>query len=220
MYLSALGFEPMSSVYLGKCASHWATVADTRLHDLRAMVGDHGGAVVTHFPPTSEFAGSKPGPYVGKLEVAYRWSAVCSTETWPTVCTGFLYPKNYPSWYDLYSVERDIKPQINKLIEQWSMVTICGHLDCRPRLEQLTAMEGWGWAVSSIWAGVKCGARPGNTQRYWNVHYICLVPGFYTAIVFTFRFNKYSFPWPLTSCSQLLNIRLRVIWLSALLSYC
>ena len=33
----------------------------------------HGGAVVTHLPPTS---GSNPGPYVGKLVVAYRWSAV------------------------------------------------------------------------------------------------------------------------------------------------
>ena len=42
--------------------------------------GKHGGAVVTHFPPTSEVGGSKPGPYVGKLVVAYRWSTVYSTE--------------------------------------------------------------------------------------------------------------------------------------------
>ena len=28
--------------------------------------------------------------------------------------TGFLRPSNYPLWYDLYSVESDVKPQINK----------------------------------------------------------------------------------------------------------
>ena len=28
----------------------------------------------------------------------------------PIVCTGFLCPQNYPSWYDLYSVESDVKP--------------------------------------------------------------------------------------------------------------
>ena len=28
----------------------------------------------------------------------------------PTVCTGFLCPQNYPSWYDLYSVESDLNP--------------------------------------------------------------------------------------------------------------
>ena len=32
--------------------------------------GSHGGAVVTHLPPTSEVSGSNAGPYVGKLEVA------------------------------------------------------------------------------------------------------------------------------------------------------
>ena len=30
--------------------------------------------------PTSEVGGSNLGPYVGKLVVAYRWSAVYSTE--------------------------------------------------------------------------------------------------------------------------------------------
>ena len=53
-------------------------------------------------------------PQVGKLVVACRWLAVYSIEPWPTVCTGFLCPSNYPSWYDLYSVESDVKPQINK----------------------------------------------------------------------------------------------------------
>ena len=67
---------------------------------------------------------------VGKLVVACRWSAVYSTEPYWTVCTGFLCPSNYPSWYDLYSVDLFIwcftslstpvqcwkrrKPQINK----------------------------------------------------------------------------------------------------------
>ena len=52
--------------------------------------------------------------YVGKLVVAYQWSAVDSTEPWPTVCTGFLCPLHYPLWYDLYSVDSTLKPQINK----------------------------------------------------------------------------------------------------------
>ena len=41
----------------------------------------HGGAVITQSPITSEIDGSNPGPYVGKLVVAYRWSAVYSTKT-------------------------------------------------------------------------------------------------------------------------------------------
>ena len=62
----------------------------------------HGGAVVKHLPPTSEVSGSNPETYVGKLVVAYRWSAVYSTEPWSTVCSGSLSPQNYPSWYDIY----------------------------------------------------------------------------------------------------------------------
>ena len=42
--------------------------------------GDHGGAVVTHVPPTSEVCRSNPGHYVGQLVPAYRCSAVYSTE--------------------------------------------------------------------------------------------------------------------------------------------
>ena len=66
----------------------------------------HSGRVVTLSPSTSE-AGVRclARPQVEKL----------STEPWWTVCTGFLCPSNYPSWYDLYSVESDVKPQINKL---------------------------------------------------------------------------------------------------------
>ena len=75
----------------------------------------HSGRVVTLSPPTSE-AGVRfaARPLVGKLVVACRWSALYSTEPWRTVCTGFLCPSNYPSWYDLYSVESDLKRQINK----------------------------------------------------------------------------------------------------------
>ena len=36
--------------------------------------------MVTHLPPTSEVGGLNAGPYVGKLVVAYQWSAVYSTE--------------------------------------------------------------------------------------------------------------------------------------------
>ena len=42
-------------------------------------VRGQSGAVVTHSPPNSEVGGSKPGPYVGKVVVVYRWSAVYST---------------------------------------------------------------------------------------------------------------------------------------------
>ena len=70
--------------------------------------------MMTHSPPTSEVDSSNPGPYVRKLVVAYRWLAVYSTEPWPTVCTGFLCPENYPSRYDLYSVENDVKTSLNK----------------------------------------------------------------------------------------------------------
>ena len=40
----------------------------------------HGGAVVTHLPPTSEVGSSNPKPYVRKLVVAYQRSAVYGTE--------------------------------------------------------------------------------------------------------------------------------------------
>ena len=82
---------------------------------LEEVRGGHGGRVVTLSPPTSEAGVQFPArPQVGKLVVACRLSAVYSTELWRTVCTGFLCPSNYPSWYDLYSVESDVKPQINK----------------------------------------------------------------------------------------------------------
>ena len=48
---------------------------------LQYYVRGHGGTVVTHSPPTTEVRGSNPGPYVGKLVDAYRWSGVYSTES-------------------------------------------------------------------------------------------------------------------------------------------
>ena len=54
------------------------------------------GAVVTLWPPTSEVGGSNPRPFVGKLVIAYQWSAVYSTEPSPTVCTGFDVPTKLP----------------------------------------------------------------------------------------------------------------------------
>ena len=44
------------------------------------MGGGGGATVATHSPPTSEVGGSNPGPDVGKLVVAYQWSAVYSTK--------------------------------------------------------------------------------------------------------------------------------------------
>ena len=40
----------------------------------------HCGAMVIHSPPTSEVGSSNPEPYVRKMLVSYRWSAVYSTE--------------------------------------------------------------------------------------------------------------------------------------------
>ena len=54
------------------------------------------GAMVTHSPPVSGVGCSSLGPYVGKLVVTYRWSAVYSPEPSPTVCTSFLCPQIYP----------------------------------------------------------------------------------------------------------------------------
>ena len=36
--------------------------------------------MVTHLAPMFEVGGTNPGPDVGKLVVAYRWSTVYSTE--------------------------------------------------------------------------------------------------------------------------------------------
>ena len=63
-----------------------------------------------HCPPTSEACNWNPRPYVAKMVVSYWWSAVYSIDPWPTVCTGFL----CLSWYELHSVETDIKAHINK----------------------------------------------------------------------------------------------------------
>ena len=61
---------------------------------LNTMTCKHGGAVVTHSSPTSEVGGSNPGPYVGKFVVAYRWSAVCSTNFiyWFPLPTKLTFP--------------------------------------------------------------------------------------------------------------------------------
>ena len=76
----------------------------------------------THSPPTSDVSGSNPEPYVDKLVVAYLWLAVYSTEPWPTVCTGFLFPQNYPSLHDLYSVESDKKRDVPDLDRPWTIL--------------------------------------------------------------------------------------------------
>ena len=40
----------------------------------------HSGTMVTHLPPISEDGGSNHEPYVGRMVVSYRWSAVYSEE--------------------------------------------------------------------------------------------------------------------------------------------
>ena len=73
--------------------------------------GGHCGAVITL---ASHLWDQSVNPGLTSRGKAWHCSAVYSAEPWPTVCTGFLCPSNYPSWYELYSVESDIKPQINK----------------------------------------------------------------------------------------------------------
>ena len=60
-----------------------------------SYIRGYTGAVAIHSHPTSQISGPIPGPYVGKLGVAYQWSAVYRTKPCPTVCTGFLCPQNY-----------------------------------------------------------------------------------------------------------------------------
>ena len=47
--------------------------------------GGNCGAVVTHSPSSSEVGGSNPGPYDGKLVVAYQWLACLQYRTL-TIC--------------------------------------------------------------------------------------------------------------------------------------
>ena len=72
--------------------------------------------MVTHSPPTSEFGGSNPGSYVGKvgscLPMVLQFAVQNLDQLYVLVSSAH---KNYKSCYDLYSVENDIKPQINKL---------------------------------------------------------------------------------------------------------
>ena len=55
----------------------------------------------TCLPPLRSEFKFLASPHVGKLVVAYCWSALHSTEPWPTVCTGFLCPSNYLSKYSI-----------------------------------------------------------------------------------------------------------------------
>ena len=56
----------------------------------------HGGAVVAHMSPTSEVDGSNPGPYVGKMVVSYRRSAVYGTKTLTNCMYWFPLPLILP----------------------------------------------------------------------------------------------------------------------------
>ena len=83
--------------------------------------------MLTHLPPTSK-VNLNPGPCVGKLVVAYRWWAAYSTQLWLTVYTGFLCPQNCLLWYDLYSVEDDVKPQVNREYNKFIYLIFLSHL--------------------------------------------------------------------------------------------
>ena len=55
-------------------------VVKFRFLTLHYIYWGHGGAVVTHSPPTSEVGGSNPEPQVGKMVVFDQWLVVYSTE--------------------------------------------------------------------------------------------------------------------------------------------
>ena len=57
----------------------------------------NGGSVIIHSPPVSEVGSSNPGPYVGKVVVAYQWPGVYSKELGPTIYTGFICSQDYLS---------------------------------------------------------------------------------------------------------------------------
>ena len=102
--------------------------------------------------------GSDPGPYVGKLVVAYWWLVVYSTEPWPTVCTGFLFPQNCPSWYDLYSVENNVKPQINKSKNRTTFYPVVDNLMLSPTTIYIQSLVIF-YAQWTTWSTL-CGQLP------------------------------------------------------------
>ena len=69
-----LGISRNVTQYVYPMGTHYRQ--NTASHIFSLYLGGHGGAVVTHSPPTSEVGGSHPGPYVGKLVVAYQWLVV------------------------------------------------------------------------------------------------------------------------------------------------
>ena len=86
-----------------------------QFHKIKSHTGGHGGAEVTHLPPTSEVGGSNPGPYVGKLVVAYRWSAVYSTEPWHQLYVLVSSARKTTHRDTTCTVlKATLKPQINK----------------------------------------------------------------------------------------------------------
>ena len=85
----------------------------------------------THSPPTYEVGGSNPKPYEGQLIVAYRWSAVYSTEPVLTLFTGFFCPQNHPLQYYQFIVENNVKPEINTCKY---MNVFCLHLLCLKKI--------------------------------------------------------------------------------------
>ena len=60
----------------------------------------------------------KPWTLCGKFGSCLPMVGSLQYRTLTTVCTGSLCPQNYPSRYDLYSVESYIKTQISKLNTQ------------------------------------------------------------------------------------------------------
>ena len=66
------------SIHYSEQIKHYSYNYDHYL--LYICLKDNVGAVLTRLPPTYEVCGSNPRPCVGKLVVAYRWSAVYGTE--------------------------------------------------------------------------------------------------------------------------------------------
>ena len=79
---SEAGFRFPAQPHVGKLvvACRYSVESNIKPQINKFLCRSHGVSVVTHLPPTSEVSSSNPRPYVGNLVVAYRWSAVYSTE--------------------------------------------------------------------------------------------------------------------------------------------
>ena len=82
IYMSKLMSEYCRQILLvvrSVTTNRWCAKTNVK-HILTINGRNHGGIVVKHLFSTSVVCRLNPGPYAGKLVVAYRWWTVYSTE--------------------------------------------------------------------------------------------------------------------------------------------